>query len=114
MQTHAEAGWNLLRNVDFGGAVAEIVFQHHERYDGSGYPRGLQGEKILLEARILAVADAVDAMCSARPMRAALGLERALDEINLFIGSQFDPEVVAVCTRLFRQHGFRWAGQAAA
>jgi len=114
VQTHAEAGWDLLRPIEFGVPVADIVHQHHERHDGSGYPRGLEGDDILLEARILAVADAVDAMCSARPMRAALGLERALDEIERNSGSQFDPKVAAACARLFRQHGYQWASQAAA
>jgi response regulator RpfG family c-di-GMP phosphodiesterase len=114
MQTHAAAGWALLRPIAFGVPVADIVHQHHERHDGGGYPRALKGENILLEARILAVADAVDAMCSTRPMRTALGLERALDEIEKNSGSQFDPKVAAACVRLFRQHGYQWTSQAAA
>lgn len=103
---HPEVGAALLEGIDFGGLVAETVLQHHERMDGSGYPKGLSGEAILLEARILAVADTIVAMCAARPHRPALGIDAALDEINRNAGRLYDPHVVAACTRLFRQRAF--------
>lgn len=103
---HADEGRQMLAPIDFGAPVAEIVYQHHERNDGSGYPRGLKGDDILVEARILAVADVVEAMCSRRASRAALGLDAALEEITANAGKLYDPEVAAACVRLFRQHGF--------
>ncbi len=106
VKAHPDEGRQLLASIDFGAPVAEIVYQHHERYDGSGYPRGLKGEDILLEARILGVADVVEAMCSRRASRPALGVEAALDEISANAGKRYDPHVAAACTRLFRQHGF--------
>ncbi|MCX6089858.1 MAG: HD domain-containing protein, partial [Candidatus Atribacteria bacterium] len=86
--------------------LAEMVFQHHERRDGSGYPRGLKGEEILMEARILAVADVVEAMASHRPYRPALGINAALEEIEKNAGILYDKEVADVCLRLFREKGF--------
>jgi putative two-component system response regulator len=83
-----------------------MVRQHHERVDGTGYPRGLGGEEILLEARIIAVADAVEAASSNRPYRPARGLAHALDYIEEQSGSGYDPEVVQTCSMLFRHHGF--------
>jgi PAS domain S-box-containing protein len=106
MRTHVEEGCKLLADIDFGLPVAEIVFEHHERFDGSGYPRGLQGEEIMLEARILAIADTVEALCSPRPWRPAAGMNAAIDEINLRSGTLFDSHLVECCTRLIRQHGF--------
>jgi HD-GYP domain-containing protein (c-di-GMP phosphodiesterase class II) len=88
--------------------VAEIVLQHHERLDGSGYPRGLSGTQISLEARILAVSDVVEAMSSHRPYRAALGMEAALTEIRAHAGIKFDADVVAVCARLIEEKGFQF------
>lgn len=105
---HPERGWELLKDVDFPWPVAEIVREHHERLDGSGYPQGLKGEGILLEARILAVADVVEAMASHRPYREALGLEKALAEIETGKGRLYDPRVVDGCLRLFRDRGFSW------
>jgi PAS domain S-box-containing protein len=107
VKTHPEGGKELLASIDFNAPVAAIVEQHHERLDGSGYPRGLKGEAILLEARILAVADVVEAMCSRRAERAALGLDAALEELEKNAGHLYDAAVVAACTRLFRQHGLR-------
>jgi HD-GYP domain-containing protein (c-di-GMP phosphodiesterase class II) len=104
-QTHAQAGFDILRGIDFPWPIAQIVLQHHERMDGSGYPHGLHGDEILLEARIIAVADVVDAMCSHRPYRAALGVEAALEEISSKRGILYDPAVVDACTRLLRKHG---------
>ena len=106
MRTHVEEGCKLLADVNFGAPIAEIVFEHHERSDGSGYPRGLKGEEILLEARILAVADVVEAMCSPRPHRPALGMEAAISEINRGAGVLYDLHLATACTRLVRQHGF--------
>jgi PAS domain S-box-containing protein len=106
MRTHVEEGCQLLADIDFGAPIADIIYQSHERYDGSGYPRGLKGEEILLEARILAIADTVEAMCSPRPYRPAAGMEAAIDEINRGAGRRYDLHLVAACTRLVRQHGF--------
>jgi len=108
MRTHVEEGCKLLSNIDFGAPVAEIIFEHHERLDGSGYPRGLKGEEIMIEARILAIADVIEAMSSPRPYRAALGLDAAIDEINRSAGVAYDLHLATACTRLVRQHGFRF------
>jgi HD-GYP domain-containing protein (c-di-GMP phosphodiesterase class II) len=90
---HAQQGYEVLRGIDSPWPIAEVARQHHERMDGSGYPRGLKGEEILLEARILAVADVVESMGSHRPYRATLGLEKALDEIERNAGSLYDARV---------------------
>lgn len=101
IETHCQAGHDILRTIDFPWPIAQIVLQHHERLDGSGYPRGLQADDTLLEARILAVADVVDAMVSYRPYRPALLLDSALAEITQHSGSLYDPKVVAACLRIF-------------
>ena len=106
MRTHSEVGHDILKGVSFPWPVAEMVLQHHERLDGSGYPHGLKGEEILLEARILMVADVVEAMSSHRPYRAALGLDKALNELLAGRGRSFDPDVVAACLHCFRANGF--------
>jgi PAS domain S-box-containing protein len=106
MRTHVEEGCQLLAEIDFGAPVADIVYQSHERYDGSGYPRALKGEEIMIEARVLAIADTVEAMCSPRPYRPAAGMDAALEEINRGAGRLYDLHLVAACTRLVRQHGF--------
>jgi HD-GYP domain-containing protein (c-di-GMP phosphodiesterase class II) len=106
VRTHVEEGRKILSEIEFGSPVSEIVYQHHERLDGSGYPRGLSGDSIMLEARILAVADVVEAMCASRPHRPAPGLEAALKEIEQGAGRLYDPRVTAVCVRLFRENGF--------
>jgi putative two-component system response regulator len=105
IQAHSQGGYNILKNLDFSWPVAQIVLQHHERMDGSGYPAGLTGEDILLEARILAVPDVVEAMASSRPYRPSRGLPRALQEISQNRGTVYDPEVVDVCLHLF-ESGF--------
>lgn len=102
VRTHAEAGFDILREIPFPWPVAEVVLQHHERLDGSGYPRGLAAGAILPEARVLAVADVVEAMSSHRPYRAALGVEQALFEIEKNSGRLYDPEAVTACLSLFR------------
>lgn len=106
IKQHPIVGYNILKEIDFPWPVAQMVHQHHEKMDGSGYPQGLKGEEILLEARILCVADVVEAMASHRPYRPALGLEKALEEISCNSGKLYDPEVVKICLRLFREKGF--------
>jgi PAS domain S-box-containing protein/putative nucleotidyltransferase with HDIG domain len=106
IKEHAQAGYNVLKNVDFPWPVALIALQHHERIDGSGYPQGLKGDEIILEARITAVADVVESMASHRPYRAALGLDKALEEIERGRGTDYDAEVVSACLRLFREKGY--------
>jgi len=107
VQAHSQVGFDILKDIEFPWAIAESVLQHHERMDGSGYPRGLKGDQILLDARILAVADVVEAMASHRPYRASLGLEKALEEIEARKGSVYDPEVATACLRLFRVRGYQ-------
>lgn len=109
IKTHPQVGYEILKNVDFPWAVAQIVLQHHERIDGSGYPSGLRSEEILPEARIIAVADTVEAMASHRPYRPALGVEKALIEILRFKGILFDSEAVDACLYLFRKENFQWS-----
>ncbi|WP_172601758.1 HD domain-containing phosphohydrolase [Sulfuricystis thermophila] len=106
IRTHPLSGWEILKVIDFPWPVAEIVHQHHERLDGSGYPRGLKGEEILLEARILAVADVVEAMATHRPYRPGFGVFPALQEVTRNKGRFFDPAVVEACLRLFMERGY--------
>lgn len=103
VETHPQAGYNLLKDIDFPWPVAEIVLQHHERLDGGGYPQGLKGKEILQEARIIAVADVVEAMASGRPYRKALGIEAALKEIKSGSGILYDEEAVDACLALFEE-----------
>lgn len=107
VKAHPEKGHEILKNIDFPWPVAKVVLQHHERMDGSGYPQGLKDNDIMLEARILAVADVIESMSTHRPYRPALGLEAALKEILAHSGSLYDPQVVAVTLRLFRERGYR-------
>ncbi|MBE0614366.1 MAG: PAS domain S-box protein [Burkholderiales bacterium] len=109
IQGHPQAGYDVLKNVEFPWPVAEVVLQHHERIDGSGYPQGLKGEAILLDARIMAVADVVEAMSSHRPYRAGLGIEMALAEIERGRGSAYDVDVSDACLRLFREKHYQLA-----
>ncbi|MBT4507446.1 MAG: PAS domain S-box protein [Desulfobacula sp.] len=104
---HPQVAYDLLKDVDFPWPIASIIWQHHERMDGSGYPHGLAGEDILPEARIIAVADVVEAMASHRPYRAALGIETALEEISRNKGTFYDPEVADACLTLFKEKGFK-------
>jgi len=106
VQEHAQAGYDILKNVPFDAPVAEIVRQHHERMDGSGYPRGLQGDDILPEARVLAVADVLESMAAHRPYRPALGLDVALKELLQNQGRLYDPAVVDATARLIRDKGY--------
>lgn len=109
IRTHAKVGYDILKTVEFPWPIAEVIVQHHERLDGSGYPFGLSGKEILLEAKIIAVADAIEAIASHRPYRPALGLERALEEVSEKKGILYDPEVVDVCIRLFNEKGYHLA-----
>ena len=105
---HAAASAALIAGIEFAGPVAAIVNQHHERLDGSGYPQGLTGESMLPEARILAVADVVEAMSSHRPYRPALGMEAALAEVREHAGEKYDADVVVACARLIEEQGFQF------
>ena len=106
MKTHAQRGYEILKDVEFPWPLAEIVYQHHERLDGSGYPRGLKGDEILLEARILSVSDTMEAMVSHRPYRPALGPKAALAEIKEGKGIRYDADVAEACLKLFREKRF--------
>jgi len=101
IKTHPQSGHDILKSIAFSWPIAQIALQHHERMDGSGYPQGLSGEDILIEARILAVADVVESMASHRPYRPALGIEPALEEISRNKGIHFDSNVVDACLKLF-------------
>ncbi len=101
-------GYYILKNIEFSEPIAQIVLQHHEMIDGSGYPQGLKDKEILLEAKILAVADVVEAMSFHRPYRPALGLDKALEEISKNKGTLYDPKVVDACLKLFTEKGFRF------
>jgi putative nucleotidyltransferase with HDIG domain/PAS domain S-box-containing protein len=100
VREHARSGYDILQGIEFPWPIADIVWQHHERLDGSGYPRGLRGEDILMEARIIAVADVVEAMASDRPYRPAVGLDAAISEITDGKGGRYDGAVVAACLRV--------------
>jgi putative nucleotidyltransferase with HDIG domain len=106
IKRHAEMGYEILKEIEFPWPIAEAVRQHHERFDGSGYPQGLQGDEILLEARILAVADIIEAMASHRPYRAGLGINRALTEISNGYRNQLDPKIVDATLNLFHDGSF--------
>ncbi len=108
IKTHPQGGYDILKTIEFPWPVAQIVLQHHERLDGSGYPAGLSGDEIMLEARIMAVADVVEAMASFRPYRPARGIDKALEEISQNRGIRYDPEVVDACLKLFTEKGFEF------
>lgn len=107
IKTHPQVGYDILKGIEFPWPISQIVYQHHERMDGSGYPQGLSGNEILLEARIMAVADVVEAMASHRPYRPALGIDIALEEISKNRKIAYDPEAVDACLTLFKEKGFR-------
>ncbi|MEA1940125.1 MAG: PAS domain S-box protein, partial [Candidatus Caldatribacteriota bacterium] len=108
IKTHSQTGYDILKSIDFSYPIAQIVLQHHERLNGSGYPQGLKDEDILLDAKIIGVADVVEAMSSHRPYRPALGLDKALEEISKNRGILYDPEVADVCLKLFKEKGFKF------
>jgi HD-GYP domain-containing protein (c-di-GMP phosphodiesterase class II) len=107
IKDHAQSGYEMLKNVESPWPLAQIVYQHHERMNGTGYPRNLKGDEILLDARIMAVADVVEAMASHRPYRPALGIEVALEEIEKNKGTFYDAAVADACLKLFREKGYK-------
>jgi len=106
IKTHCQVGYDILKDIEFPWPVANIAYQHHERLDGTGYPQGLKGEEICLEARIVAVADVVEAMASHRPYRPTLGIDAALEEITVHRGEWFEPAAVDACLKLIREKEF--------
>lgn len=106
IKTHPQVGFDISKEINFPWQIARTILQHHERFDGSGYPEGLKLEQIVLGARILGVADVVEAMASHRPYRPALGLDVAMDEITQHAGTRYDPDVVSACVRLLSQPDF--------
>jgi len=108
IKNYPKVGYDILKKVDFPWPIAEIVLQHQEKIDGSGYPRGLKGDKICIEAKILGVANVVEAMSSYKSYRPALSIGEALAEISKNKNILFDPEVVDACLKLFKEKGFRF------
>jgi len=106
IKVHPQAGYDILKGINFPWPIATIVSQHHERLDGSGYPNGCKGDEILLESRILTIADIVESMASHRPYRASLGIEEALKEIEKGREKYYDPIAVDACKRLFLEKGY--------
>jgi HD-GYP domain-containing protein (c-di-GMP phosphodiesterase class II) len=106
IKIHPQAGFDILKEIDFPWPVALAVLQHHERLDGSGYPHGISGDDIIQEARILAVADVVEAIASHRPYRPALGLDKAMEELSRHQGVLYDPAVTQACLRLLCEKAF--------
>jgi HD-GYP domain-containing protein (c-di-GMP phosphodiesterase class II) len=108
IQAHSQVAYDILKGIDFPWPIAQIVLQHHERMDGSGYPQGLSGDEILLEARILGVSDVVETMASHRPYRPSIGIDKALEEIAQNKTVLYDPQVVDACLKLFADKGFEF------
>ncbi len=108
IKTHPKIGHEILKGIDFPWPVADAVLQHHERLNGTGYPLGLSDKDIILEAKVIAVADVVEAMSSHRPYRAALGIDKALEEITANKSVLYDGDMVDACVRLFRDEGFKF------
>ncbi|TFB08037.1 PAS domain S-box protein [Candidatus Atribacteria bacterium MT.SAG.1] len=108
IKDHSQIGYDILKSIDFSYPIAKIVLQHHERLNGSGYPNNLKGDKIFPEAKIIGIADVVEAMSSFRPYRPALGIDAALEEISQNKGILYDPEVVDACLKLIKEKGFKF------
>jgi putative nucleotidyltransferase with HDIG domain len=108
IQAHSQAGYDILKGIEFPWSIADIIIQHHERMDGSGYPGGLAGDSILIEARIIGVADVVETMSSHRPYRPSMGIEKALAEITQNSGTLYDAEVVTACLNIFNKKSFEF------
>lgn len=106
VKMHVESGYQILKDVEFPWPIAEIVYQHHENLDGTGYPRGLTSDRILPEARVIRVCDALEAMLTHRPFRRAYTLQQALDELQMQSGTKLDKQIVDICARLFNEQGF--------
>jgi HD-GYP domain-containing protein (c-di-GMP phosphodiesterase class II) len=108
IQIHPEAGYNIVKDIEFPWPIAAMIIQHHERINGSGYRNGLKGEEILMETKILSVADVVEAIASHRPYRPAYGINFAMDELSTNRGILYDPDAVDACLRLFNEKGFKF------
>ena len=108
IKTHPQVGYDMVKNIHFSWPIADFVLQHHERLDGSGYPNGLKEKDILLEARILAVADVIEAIASHRPYRPALGIDKALKEIKKGKGKLYDTKVVEACVKIIAKKEFKF------
>jgi len=108
IQAHAQAGYDILKGIEFPWPLADIIIQHHERLDGSGYPGGLAGDDISIEARIIGVADVVETMASHRPYRPSMGIDKALEEITQNSGTLYDADVVAACLKIFNEQNFEF------
>jgi PAS domain S-box-containing protein/putative nucleotidyltransferase with HDIG domain len=108
IKTHSQSGYDILKEIEFPWPIARIVLEHHERTDGSGYPNGLTGENLLMESKILAIADVVEAIASHRPYRAGLGMDAALDEITKNRAILYDAAAVEACLKLFKEKGYRF------
>jgi putative nucleotidyltransferase with HDIG domain len=109
IQAHSNVGYNILKGIDFPWPIAQIVLQHHERMNGSGYPHGLGGNEVLIESRIVGAADVVETMASHRPYRPAMGLDKALAEVSGNKGTLYDEAVVNACLTLFNEKGFQFS-----
>ena len=107
IKSHAQSGYDILKDIEFPWPIARMVVEHHERVDGSGYPNGLTGDKLLIESKILTVADVVESMSSYRPYRPSLGIDKALGEISTYKGVFYDPVVVDACIRLFHEKDYK-------
>jgi len=105
VKTHSQNAYDILKTIEFSYSIAQIILEHHERMDGSGYPQGLKGENILLEARIIGIADVIEAMSAHRPYRAALGIEAAIEEITKHRGTLYDKQIVDICLGIYSDKG---------
>ena len=108
VKTHSQMGYEMIKEIEFPTPIAEIIFQHHEKLNGSGYPRRLKGKDIIFEAKIIAVADVVEAMSSYRPYRPPLGLNAAIEEIKKYKGKLYDPQIVDACVKVITRKGFKF------
>ena len=108
IKTHPGIGYDIMENIEFPWPINQIVLQHHEKMNGSGYPDGLKGQSILLESRILCVADVVEAMASHRPYRAALGIDAAISEISKSRGTLYDPDITDACCKILNENNFKF------
>ncbi len=108
LHRHAQSGFDIIKEINFEWPLAQTIYQHHERIDGSGYPNKLKGDSIITEARILAVADTVEAMSHNRPYRPSLGIDKALAQVEEGRGSLFDERVVDACLKLFREDNYEF------
>ena len=109
VQTHVEAGYDIVKNIQFPWPIARMILEHHERMDGSGYPQGLKGDEILLGSRIIALSDVIEAMSTHRPYRFVVGIDAALDEVQQHRGTLYDPQAVDACLKLFTEKRFAFS-----